>query len=271
MSLPESRPLVHPFDNSVPNIGRMYHCALGGKDHYAVNRAAADELREAVPRLRAAAAGNRRFLQRAVAFAARQGIGQFLDLGPGLPADENTHQAARKVNPDARVACVDRDSAAITWGRALLADGEGIDRVLMLGGDIREPGAVTGLLRYHLDFSRPVAVMMVAVLDFVPGTGCRELVAGYMGRVPDGSMLILSHASADNMTAAEEATVYQASQRASRPAVLRRKEEITRFFGGLDLVEPGVTGVADWPAQPPGAAPPLVYCGVVRKAARESR
>jgi O-methyltransferase involved in polyketide biosynthesis len=250
------------------SVGRMYHYALDGKDHYAVDRAATDELLEAVPRLRAAAAGNRRFLQRAVAFAAGQGIGQFLDLGSGLPAEENTHEVARKVNPDARVAYVDRDSAAITHGRALLADGESSEHVLMLDGDIREPGPVTGLLRYHLDFSRPVAVMMVAVLHFVPGPGCHELVAGYMGRVPDGSMLILSHASADNMTAAEEAKVYQTYQRVSQPVMLRRKEEITRFFAGLDLAGPGVTGVADWPAGPAGAAPPLVYCGVAWKAAR---
>ena len=166
------------FDASTPNMARVYDCWLGGKDNYAADRAEARRLLRIYPPLRAMARENRAFLARAVTWAAEQGISQFLDLGAGLPAGQNTHQAARAVNPAAAVAYVDTDPVVLAHARALLATSDGVTAV---AADLRDPAAVLADpgLRAVIDLARPVAVLLGAVLHFLDADAARQVTAGY--------------------------------------------------------------------------------------------
>jgi S-adenosyl methyltransferase len=262
------------IDTSTPNPARIYDALLGGKDHFPADRAAAHAILNIAPQARRGAKQNRAFLQRAVRFLAREaGIRQFLDIGTGLPTQGNVHEVAQAVAADARVVYVDHDLVVHVHANALLADNTSTVAVL---ADLREPEAILGHpeVRRLLDFTRPVAVLLVAVLHFLTDA---EDPAGIVARLRDamvpGSYLVLSHATGDfhPQVGAKVAEVYQ---QASAPLVLRSRSQIERFFDGFDLVAPGLVEPAAWrpdqQGQGRGSAGGF-YSGVGRKPAASTR
>jgi hypothetical protein len=245
----------------------MYDYLLGGKDNFAADRRAAGQLIEALPGTVQAARDNRHFLQRAVRYLAGQGIRQFLDIGTGLPTMGSVHEAARQAAPGARVAYVDYDPIVITHARALLATSAD---VIAVQADLRQPEAITAHLaiRAHLDLTRPVAVLCVAVLHFLTDDDKPHAITGQlMEPMPPGSWLALTHVTADHVPPQASAAARAAYHHASATVTPRALAEVTAFFDGLKLAGPGVTDVAAWhpdalPARPPGG---YIYAGVAVK------
>ncbi len=228
------------FDASIPNMARVYDYLLGGKDHYPADRAEARQLLSLYPPLATMARENRAFLDRAITWAARQGISQFLDLGAGLPTARNTHQIARDVNPAAAVAYVDIDPVVLAHARALLA----ADGVTAVDADLADPPAVLADpgLRAVIDPARPAAVILGAVLHFLDADAARQVITGYVRQIAAGSCLILSVASFDDHVLAKQLTAgYTAA-----PFVNHSPDSIASFLAGLDLAGPGLTEAATW-------------------------
>ncbi len=236
------------LDTTVPNMARVYNYWLGGKDHFAADRVEAQRLVELYPPLPAMVRENRAFLIKAAGWAARQGIGQFIDLGAGLPVSPAIHQAARAVLPAARIAYVDIDPVVLAHARALLATSDGITAV---GADLRDPAAVLGHadLRAVIDPARPVCVILGAVLHFLDPDAARAVTAGYMSLLAPGSCLILSCARFEN----EELAKHLAAEYTAATWHNHSPADIVGFFGGLELAGPGVTEARTWPMRPPEA------------------
>jgi hypothetical protein len=233
-------------DFTVPSAARMYDYFLGGKNNFRADREVADKVIAAFPEARRLALANRRFLTRAVWYLAEHGVRQFIDLGSGLPTSPNVHEVARQVRPDARVAYVDSDPVVASHCRVLCDTDSSVGFVEQ---DIRNPHDILddGLLTRLIDFSAPVAVLGVAVLHFVPDADDPgEILAAFRCRMAPGSYLVLSHATsdgADDRVLSETVSVYKAS---TVPAVPRTAADITGFFTGLDLIEPGLVDVSQW-------------------------
>jgi O-methyltransferase involved in polyketide biosynthesis len=227
-------------------MARVYDYWLDGKDNYPADRAEAQRLLGIYPPLRDLVRENRAFVIQAVSWAARQGIGQFIDLGAGLPASPAVHQAARKVMPSARVAYVDIDPVVLSHARALLATSDGVTAV---AADLRAPAAVLAdpELRAVIDPARPVCVILGAVLHFMDAHAARAVTAGYARLIAPGSCLVISVACYDDeglgKQLAEEYTA--AAWHNHTPS------DITSFFAGLELVGPGVTEAQTWRAWTP--------------------
>ena len=243
----------------------MYDYYLGGKDNFPADREAAGQALSVVPFGRAAALANRQFLVRAVTSMARSGTGQFIDLGTGLPTRPNVHEVAREILPDARVLYVDNDPMVCAHARALLAANDG---VAAIQGDIRAPQAILNdpVTRALIDFSRPVGVLLVAVLHFLtaedqPG----EQVAAFRWRMASGSMLAISHITSDGTPPGVQATIQDVYSGASAPAVFRTRQQIEAFFGGLDLAEPGLVEVGAWRSLRSSPPAPLRFLGGLAK------
>jgi O-methyltransferase involved in polyketide biosynthesis len=235
-----------PGGKARPNIARMYRYWLNGKDHYAADRAAADSVAEKFPEVAGIARSNRAFLARAVRHVAGQGVTQFIDVGAGLPATPNTHEAARDIAPGARVCYVDNDPVVLTHARALLAVD---DHVSVAAGDIRDHGAVladpavTGLI----DRAAPVCVLLVSVLHFLTAAEADAAVAAYRQWMPPGSYLVIS-AGTSTGTDPELISRLQAAYGDTAPVTGRTEAEIAAWFDGLSLARPGLTDVRDWRA-----------------------
>jgi hypothetical protein len=256
------------LDPSTPNVARMNHHYLGGRETFQADRDAAERVLAAEPGMRAAAVAAREFTARAVRFLAEAGVDQFLDIGTGLPAALAPHEVARQVRPAARVAYVDYDPVVVSHGNALLARP---DVAVVVRGDLRRPAELLAQpeIRAHLDFSRPVAVLLVSVLQFVADRDDPwAIVAAIRARLAPGSFLALSHVSGDLMADEDAARrVVHAYQRANAPAWPRRRAEVLRFFDGFDLVEPGLVTKPGWrpgPGAATTAAPDVDWCGVAR-------
>jgi len=248
----------------VASPARMYDYWLGGKDHFAVDRAAAAEVTKHIPHAAQAAQQNRAFLGRVVTYLARDlGIRQFLDIGSGLPTRRNVHEIALGTDDGCRVAYVDNDLVALAHARALLATSEG---VTVIAGDLRDPGPILGWAgETMLDFSQPVAVLLLAVLHFVPDSDKPYAAVDVLkDALAPGSALAVSHITADGIGTEQSLAAQQVYQEgASAPAVPRTKAEVTRFFDGLTLAIPGVTDIGDWPWPPEKPGLPLsLYGGV---------
>jgi hypothetical protein len=253
------------IDTTTANPARIYDALLGGKDHYPVDRAAADAILKAAPQARQGARENRAFLQRTVRFlAAEAGIRQFLDIGTGLPTQGNVHQVAHLVAADARVVYVDHDPVVHVHANALLANNSPTTVAVL--ADLREPEAIldNAQVRRLLDFTRPVGVLLVAVLHFIRD---EEDPAGIVARLREamapGSFLVVSHATGDFHPQAG-AKVTEVYRQASAPLVLRSRQSIERFFDGFDLVEPGLVQPAAWRPDPGPVSPSAggFYSGV---------
>ncbi len=233
------------LDPETPSVARMYDYFLGGKDNFASDRKAAEEVGQVLPSVALVANSNRRFLQRAVRFAASNGADQFLDLGAGLPTQGNVHEVAQSVHPGARVVYVDNDPVVTSHGRALLTSDE---RTAVVEADMREPESVLEDpdVRDLIDFDRPVAVLFVAVLHFVTDEeDPAGLVRRYRDRIPPGSHVILSHAAIEEQRNLDVGDAYR-SARTNVPFNARTRERVTSFLDGLEIVEPGVVPLHEW-------------------------
>ncbi|HEX2313506.1 MAG TPA: SAM-dependent methyltransferase, partial [Thermomonospora sp.] len=233
------------IDARTPNVARMYDYYLGGKDNYAVDREMAREMIKQVPDVPLIARENRAFLRRAVRMCVDAGVRQFLDIGTGLPTQGNVHEIAQQAAPDARVVYVDVDPVVLTHARALLS---GTDGVTIIQGDVRRPDEILAHpeLRELIDFREPVAVLMLALLHFVADDeDPYGIVDRFKAELAPGGHLVISHITADNQTpeVRDAARLYD---RASARLAQRTHAEISRFFDGLELVEPGVTTVSLW-------------------------
>ena len=256
---------VPGFDPSVPSPARMYDYYLGGKDNFPADREAAEQALSVVPFGREIARANRQFLARAVTHMARDGISQFIDLGTGLPTRPNVHEVARSLHPDARVLYVDNDPMVCSHARALLATNNG---VAAIQGDIRTPQAILNdpVTRTMIDFTQPVGVLFVAVLHFLTDDDQPwEQVAAFRWRMASGSMLAVSHITSDGTPPEVQATIQDVYAEASAPAVFRTRQEIKSFFGGLDLIEPGLVEVGAWRSLRPSPPAPLRFLGGVAR------
>ncbi|MER7499504.1 SAM-dependent methyltransferase [Nonomuraea pusilla] len=244
-------------DPSVPNVARMYDYYLGGKDNFASDREAAEQILKLFPATRDSARENRAFLRRAVRHLADSGIRQIVDVGAGLPTQGNTHEIA----PEARVVYVDYDPVVCAHGRALLARRENVDFVQ---ADVREPGALLEKLDGLIDLDRPVAFLMLAILHFIPDDVAYPAVGKLREASAPGSHLVISHAiDAKPDTTPQALEVYRQSTAALN---LRTHEEIARFFDGYELAEPGLVYPKDWrPEGPVTGGTAIGYAGVGRK------
>jgi S-adenosyl methyltransferase len=265
--MPDTAERFPAFDTAVPNVARMYDFMLGGKDNYASDRDAVGKLLAIAPETPRRAQSNRAFLGRAVRYVAGQGVRQFLDVGAGLPTQENVHQVARSVTPDARTVYVDNDPVVLAHARALLADGQ--QQTSVVPGDVRKPAGILGdpQIREMLDLSSPVCVLLVAILHFVQDSDRpASIVAAFRDAIPPGSYLILSHATRDGAPPQEVArrrdgeAVYA---RASAPLVLRDSGQVGQFLDGFSLVEPGLVHVTAWRPDEPARGGYDAFLGAV--------
>ncbi len=244
----------------------MYDYYLGGKDHYPVDAEAAEKVLAAMPDVRVAAQENRKFIHRVTRYLAGEaGVRQFLDIGTGIPTEPNLHQIAQEQVPDARVVYVDNDPIVLAHARALMV-GTPEGRTDYIQADATRPEEILEAARRTLDFDEPVALSMIALLNFVPGA--YEVTATLLDALAPGSYLAITHLTGDfdpEGVAATEA-VYRERGLYCQP---RPRDEIARFFDGLDLLEPGVVPIHRWraPIEPPRSMDAKVpgYAAVARK------
>jgi hypothetical protein len=257
---------------SRPHPARMYDYYLGGKNHFAADREVAEKLLASVPSGRTGARENRAFLGRAVRYlTAEAGVMQFLDIGTGLPTTNNVHEVAQAAAPSARVVYVDNDPLVLAHARALLPSSpEG--RTAYIQADLRDPTVILTdpVTRDVLDFSQPVALMLVAVLHFMPDEfKPAAAIATLLDALPSGSYLVASHLTAEHDPAGSAAGM-RAYQAAGVPIQLRDSAEFAALaFTGLELVPPGVVLVSEWRPTGMGPRPTAAevncYGGVARK------
>jgi len=258
------------IDTSRPHPARMYDYYLGGKNHFAADRETADKM---VVSARISARENRGFLGRAVRYLAGEaGITQFLDIGSGLPTTGNVHEIAQAVAPESRVVYVDNDPLVLAHARALLTSSpEG--RTAYIRADLRDPGAVLSapVTGEVLDFGQPVALVLAAVLHFVPDEYQPvRILAELVDALPPGSYLIASHATGEHVAESAEASATRAYRSSGVPWQPRDSGDFARLaFASLDLVPPGVVLVSEWRPDRlgPRPTPSEVNCygGVARK------
>jgi hypothetical protein len=255
----------------VAHPARRYNYWLGGKDHFAADRESGDLLAAAFPTARVAARENRDFLRRSVRDLATAGVRQFLDIGTGLPVPDNTHEIAQRIAPGSRVLYVDNDPIVMTHARALTV-GTPEGRTGYVHADLREPASILGhpQLGNTLDLTRPVALMLVAVLHFIQDDDrAAALVREYLDALPSGSYLVVSNLTLDYAPPEQVAKHRELSASGRTDARARDRAGFGRFFDGLELLEPGIVAVSDWrpdrpAAERPSAADVSIYGGAAR-------
>jgi O-methyltransferase involved in polyketide biosynthesis len=257
------------YDTSVPSPARVWNYWIGGKDNYAADRAAAHAVMAANPVQPAIARTARRFLVDAVQqLAGQHGVRQFLDIGSGLPTADNTHEVAQRVAPDCRVVYVDNDPVVLAHARALLTStSEG--RTDFILADLRDPETILTQAGGTLDFSQPVAIVLLGVLHFIDeDADPYALVSRLMGPVAVGSYLVIGHAASD-VRSAEVQEGYRAyNERSPVKITPRNRQQIDRLLVGLEPVGPGVVTLGQWfeAGQLGGDGADLVgYTGIMRK------
>ncbi|MDX3518151.1 SAM-dependent methyltransferase [Streptomyces scabiei] len=258
------------IDTSRPHPARMYDWYLGGKDNYPVDEAMGRQMLALDPRVPVMAQVNRAFMHRSTRWLAENGVRQFLDIGTGIPTEPNLHQVAQRVAPDANVVYCDNDPIVLAHAAALLR-GTPEGRTEYLQADVRDPHAIIEGATKVLDLTRPVALSLIALLHFVSDQdGAHTLVQRLMSQLPSGSYLVVTHATAD-FTPEESKAATEKLKAAGVTLALRSREEFTRFFDGLELVDPGVEVPQHWhpelgepvPGQDDGVIPG--YGAVARK------
>jgi hypothetical protein len=256
------------FDVSVAHQARIYNYWLGGKDNYAADRKAAQAAVAAYPGVASGARANRQFLARVVRRLAGEGeIRQFLDIGTGIPTANNTHEVAQSVAPGSRVVYADYDPVVLAHARALLASNdEGMTDYL--DADLRDPDSILEQAARTLDFSQPVGIMLMAILHAVDDDeDPYQIVAKLLAAVPEGSYLTLSHPASDIDPEKIADATARLNQLSHQHFTLRSHAEVTRFFGGLELLDPGLVRVEDWRPEPGNEVRNLsaMWGGVARK------
>ncbi|MFJ6212949.1 SAM-dependent methyltransferase [Streptomyces sp. NPDC092296] len=235
------------IDSAVPSVARMYDYYLGGKDNYAVDREASDELLKTVPSTKELAVNNRRFLRRVVRRLAEDyGIRQFLDHGSGLPTQDNVHQVAQRVDPESRVVYIDNDPIVLAHGRALLEEN---DNTAVIQADMRDTDGIFGHpeVRRLIDFDQPVAALFVSVLHCIPDSSDP---AGLVRRVADrlapGSFLVVCQLVSEDRATRDFVTDYMDRSTHGRWGRVREEHDVERFLDGLEILEPGLVEVSTW-------------------------
>ncbi|WP_326557454.1 SAM-dependent methyltransferase [Micromonospora sp. NBC_01796] len=249
------------IDTTVAHNARIWDYWLGGKDNYKVDREVGDRIREMVPHIDAVARADRAFLARAARFLTGEaGIRQFLDIGTGLPTADNTHEVAQAVAPESRIVYVDNDPLVLVHARALLtSNSEGATDYIE--ADVREPDTILTRAARTLDFDRPIAVMLLGVLNFVQDDEqAQDIVDRLLDAVPSGSYLALTHPTIELGGEGNVEAMAFYNQHATPQIRARSGADITRLVRGLDLVEPGLVSCAVWRAEPDanGALPAQV-------------
>jgi hypothetical protein len=259
------------IDTSKPHPARMYNAYLGGKDNYPADREAVRNILRAFPEVRAMARANRAFMQRAVRYLAREaGIRQFIDIGTGIPSAGNVHEVAGDFAPGSRVVYVDNDPIVHVHANALLT-GSGATGIVL--ADLRAPEAILAhpKLRGLIDFTQPVALLLVAILHFITDEeNPIGIVATLREALPDGSYLVLSHGSGDFHPPGTESRAAAGYENAAAPLVLRTLDQVSAVLGGFSLVEPGLVQAPLWrpdgkPPRPKDLAKIGIYAGVGQK------
>jgi hypothetical protein len=260
------------IDPTKAHPSRRYNYWLGGKDNFAVDRESAEMVASGFPTVRLAALENRAFMGRVVRHLAEDaGIGQFLDIGTGLPSAGNVHEIAQSIDPSARIVYVDNDPIVLVHARALLTS-EPQGRTAYIDADLRDPEKILADadLRRTLDMSRPVALMLVATMHFITDDADPYgIVRRLLDALAPGSYLVMTHATADYLTPEEYAHNIEVNERSGVPFRFRSHEEFARFFDGLELLPPGVGSVVEWrPEEPAENRPPVedvsMLCAVAR-------
>jgi hypothetical protein len=263
---------LHGIDATAAHSARTYDYLLGGKNNFAADREVVKRALRVFPAARTTARENRKFLGRAVRYvAAEAGVQQFLDIGTGLPTVNNTHEVAQAIEPSSRVVYVDNDPLVLAHARALLTSGPQ-GRTAFIEADLREPEMILAdrITREVLDFSQPIALMLVSILHFIEDRDDPGGIVDILKRaLPSGSHLVLTHLTADYDRAGMIAMSHIARQ-AGTVFVPRTHDEFAAFLTGLDLVDPGIVPVADWrpdseDAPRPSAAEGGFYAAVARK------
>lgn len=254
---------MEPFDPTKPNIARVWDYWLGGKDNFAVDRELAQKMLAVNPVSAQMARENRQFLGRAVRYVAARDIRQFIDVGAGLPTALNTHDIARHVNSQARVAYVDNDPVVISHARGLLATGPG---VIAVPGDMRQPDGILAdaELTELIDMTEPACVILSGVLHFADLQTARDVATAFARALVPGSYLIISVGTGSRVEGKNFASAYTAAR-----LYIHSAQDIETFFDGLELIPPGVGSVRSWygdePAQPFEPRSATFVCGVARK------
>ncbi|MFY1674732.1 SAM-dependent methyltransferase [Plantactinospora sp. WMMB334] len=252
------------LDTTVPHSARIWNYWLGGKDHFAVDRAAGDEVIAHIPDIPIGARSERAFLKRVVRFLVEDaGIRQFLDVGTGLPSADNTHEVAQSLDPRCRVVYIDNDPLVMAHARALLAStSEGsCDYV---EADLRQPETILAAARQTLDFSQPIGLMLLGVVNHLMDDAVAYgSVAQLVQAMPTGSYLVLTHSTAEIHGEPMLRAMRETTERGGTPIRARTKTELERFFDGLDLLEPGVVTCSRWRPDPESDEPEVYLFGGV--------
>ena len=257
-------------DTGVAHIARVQDYWLGGSDHFPADREAGEEGLAAFPGIAASVRATRAFLARVVRYLAGEaGIRQFLDLGTGIPTADNTHEVAQAVAPECRIVYVDNDPIVLAHARQLLTSTPQ-GATAYLDADLRDVAGILGQARRLLDFSQPVAVMLIAVLQFIPDSGDPYgIVAELKAALPPGSHMAVAHPASDLKSAAMAELARRLNRLMSQQVTLRSRAEVGRFLSGLELAAPGVVRLPGWRPDSPedAAAESTMWGGAGRKSA----
>jgi len=259
---------IKSLDTGVAHVARVYNFWLGGKDNFAADRAAAEQAMRAFPGIALSARSNRAFLARAVHFLADEvGIRQFLDVGTGIPSANNTHEVAQAAAPESKVLYVDNDPIVLAHARALLASRpEGSTGYVE--ADLRDPERIIEAAADELDLGQPAALMLMAILQQVgDDDDPYQIVAKLMAALPAGSYLTISHPASDINAEAMAKMAASLNQTMAEKVTFRDRPAVSKFFDGLDLVEPGLVQASKWrPASEEDAnRPAALWAGVALK------
>ncbi len=258
------------INSDVAHSARVYNYLLGGKDNYAADRAAGDQMIAALPNVVSGSRANRAFLARAIRFLVTDcGIRQFLDIGTGIPSADNTHEVAQAIAPQTRIVYVDNDPVVLSHARALLTSSPH-GAVAYLDADVREPEEILRAAAGTLDFDQPVALMMLMILHMIPDEAQpHRIVSRLLDALPSGSFLVISHPPSDLLPEGVAEAQRRLNERLGAQASMtaRSRAEVTQFFDGLEIVEPGVVQVHQWrpDIEVSPNAPASIWCAVGRK------
>jgi S-adenosyl methyltransferase len=235
------------IDTTIPQPARFWDYLLGGKDNYPIDREVGEQVLSIFPDLLDSARADRGFLLRVVRYLVKEaGIRQLLDIGTGLPTVNNTHQVAQTAAPECRIVYVDNDPMVLVHARALLTS-TSKGKTDYLHADVRNPEAILDQAAQTLDFKQPIALMLLGIMNYViDNTEAHSIVKRLLDALPSGSYLALSHPTAEVHTEAIETAIEQYNASGAAPIRTRSREELTRFFDGLDLLEPGVVSCSLW-------------------------
>ena len=261
-----TRPVrVAQIDATTPNVARVWNYLVGGRDNFEADRKAARQLIAAAPIVAEVGHATRAFHRRAVRFAAETGIRQFLDIGTGMPTAGNTHDIAQAIAPESRIVYVDNDAVVLSHARAMLTSArEGVTSYIE--ADARNVECIISAAARTLDFSQPVAVILIDILNFIPGDGAGEIVRALRDAVAPGSYLVIMQPASD-LDPLLEIAACRWNQIAATPVTLRSHAEVTAWADGLETVEPGVVQVTQWrPEEAPAVGVMPLYALVARKA-----